>query len=102
MVALLTVTKEDEVRFLCPGPKNILPSSNGRTPEFESGNLGSMPRGRSKVSFPLSYPGDGAALLMQNEAGSSPAEGANSRYFVLTFTKLSRQLGARAKHINRM
>ena len=30
------------------------------------------------ITFPLSYPGDGAALLMQNEAGSSPAEGAKT------------------------
>ncbi len=58
--------------------------------------------GDPEITFPLSYPGDGAALLMRNEAGSSPAEGANSRYFVLTFTKLSRQSGARAKHIDRM
>lgn len=26
--------------------------------------------------FPLSYPGDGARLLTENKAGSSPAEGA--------------------------
>ena len=29
--------------------------------------------------FPLSYPGDGARLLTENKAGSSPAEGAKLR-----------------------
>jgi len=34
-------------------------------------------RGPWLIMFLLSYPGDGAWLLTKNEAGSSPAEGAN-------------------------
>ena len=59
-----------------------------------------------RKSFPLSYPGDGAALLMQNEAGSSPAEGANSRYCIETLYKAAVKSpvasAGRAKRINRM
>ena len=36
--------------------------------------------GDPEITFPLSYPGDGAALLMRNEDGSSPSEGAKTRY----------------------
>ena len=51
---------------------------------------GSTPSRYTKISFPLSYPGDGARLLTENEAGSSPAEGAKYRYCELTFSQLSR------------